>query len=160
MYKILNLRNKLRGNKETVITYYFVFAIIFYILLCKFTINFNIEKLDTIFSSEIASLSGIFIGLLISAFGIIASTNNSITKKFTELGYISVVYKVNRNTIVMFLLSLVFYILKLFISSSFDEKVLLYQLHIFSIIVNLGMFFFVFGLVLLAVSIRYFKYIY
>lgn len=160
LYKILRLRNKLRGNKETVIGYYFTFAVIFYIFICKITINFNPQKLDKIFSSEIASLAGIFIGLLISAFGIIASTDNAITKKFTELGYISVVYKVNRNTIVVFLLSLVFYILKLFISNSFNEEVLLYNFPIYNITINLGMFFFVFGLVLLNTSVRYFKYIY
>lgn len=160
LYNFFEKRDKLRGNKETVIGYYFIFAVIFYIFICKMTINFNPQKLDNIFSSEIASLSGIFIGLLISAFGIIASTDNTITKKFTELGYISVVYKVNRNTIVMFLLSLAFYILKLFISNGFNDKMLLYKFPIFNITINLGMFFFVFGLVLLSVSVRYFKYIY
>lgn len=154
---------KFFGSEQYIIKTYCLLTLILYTFLASYSIKYNLNLINNVYSSDIATVSGILIGLLSTAFGVIISSNTYMSRKLTESSSIRVVYKVNFSTIFSFIISLLIYIFKTFFilnNSNGSISVLTIDKNIFILILHLGLFSFIFGLTLLLVNLYFLKHIF
>lgn len=170
MYELLNLILSLKSNikklfgTEKYIGYtYFIISFLIYAFLFFPSISFDLDRISSIYSSDLATISGILIGLLYTCFGLIISSKNEILDNLNKSKGIRTVYKVIFLSIYNFVICLLIYILKIFyLSSSNNSLVYLGFLNknIFILLLHIGIFSFVNALILLILSLHYLKKIF
>lgn len=158
----LNLDRLFGTHKYVCYTYIFISLIFYYILLFP-TIGFDLNKIFLIYKSDIATISGILIGLLSTSFGIVISSKNPIIDILKGSDNIKVIYKISFSSISSFILCLLIYVMKIFYVSDIDNVIIytgVLNINLFILILHVGMFSFIYALILLLVNLYYLKRIF
>lgn len=153
---------KIFGSEKYILLTYFCITLCGYTLITSNSIRFDLNLINNVYSGDIATVSGILIGLLATAFGTIISSDTYMTRKLNESKNIRVVFKVNFMTIFSFVCSLLIYIFKSFFIVKTENSINILSIdpNIFILFLHLGLFLFIFGLILLLVNLYFIKNIF
>lgn len=106
---ILNLFGR---PKTSVISFSLVTAILFLLVVGKYSNYITIVTIYNYYNSDIANISGVLAGFIFSAFGLIGLANNRILSILNTTENIKVINKVLLSSILYFAITIVIYFLK------------------------------------------------
>lgn len=154
--------DKYFGTEKYILKSFFFLTLFIYYVIASNSIKFNFSRLNNVYSGDMFAISGILLGLLTAYFGMITSSKNYMLDRLNENNNIRILYRLNLKTIFCFVINLIIYVFKSFfiIKSNNNVNIVDINSNILILISHIGIFYFIYGLILLLLSLYFLKKIF